>query len=265
MPDDTSSSAASPYEIFDDPLYVTNTDQPSNTLVSVKFNGNNFMNWKRKALLALIAKNKDGFVDGSFKMPTVGDKSRNQWVRCDILVMRWIKNSIKPVIAATFQYATSSKELWCACQLLKRFLMGLNNGYETVKTTVLTMKPLPPLNKALGLLQKIERQKQLTETNVILTEAAAYAAGRTTDAQQGDWKRRKQEAPVVERKFYTHCKRGGHNVESCFHLQTCESCGKKGHIAAHCYLKPKFADQQRSTTNKHYKGKNNFSRGCYTG
>ncbi|XP_074299714.1 uncharacterized protein LOC141630869 [Silene latifolia] len=250
--------------------------------------------------------------------------------------MRWIKNSLEPDIAATFQYATSSRELWselierygqtnaveiyqykkelgkicqensslieyyskmkhswdcvdsfdpipycncgamdrCSCQLLKRllerdnvnkliqFLMGLNNGYETAKTTVLTMEPLPPLNKALGLLQKIERQKQLTETAGIPTEATAYAAGRTTDVQQGDCKREKQDAPVVERKFCTHCKRGGHNVESCFHLQTCESCGKKGHIAAHCFLKLKFAEQQRSTTNKQYKGKNKFqSRG----
>ncbi|XP_074282786.1 uncharacterized protein LOC141607330 [Silene latifolia] len=121
MPDDSSSTDASPYEIFDDPLYiyVTNTDQPSNTLVTVKFNGNNFMNWKREALLALIAKNKDGFVDGSFKMPAFGDKSRNQWVRCDILVMRWIKNSIEPEIAATFQYAISSKELWS--ELIERY------------------------------------------------------------------------------------------------------------------------------------------------
>ncbi|XP_074315555.1 uncharacterized protein LOC141651753 [Silene latifolia] len=267
--------------------------------------------WKREIYQALVAKNKDGFIDGSFRLDKK-DKKYNHYVRCDLLVKKWIINSMESHIGETVQYAANSRELWsemverygqtnaleiyqlkkdlgqitqdntalieyysklkhawedldsldpvpfcscgaldaCTCQLLKRIwdrettskliqlLMGLNSAFEPVRTTVLSMDPLPPLNKALGLLQKIERQRQISETAVVKPQANAYVSARTTDVSQGDWKRQKTDAAGDKpQKYYTHCKKGGHNLEDCNYFKICDLCGKRGHLAATCFLR----------------------------
>ncbi|XP_074314573.1 uncharacterized protein LOC141649792 [Silene latifolia] len=279
MPDTISSSSVTPasYEVFDDPLYISTSDQPSLRLTETKFNGEHFLQWKREIYQALLAKNKEGFIDGSLRITDKKDKKFHHWNRCDLLVRRWITNSMEPSIAETVKYASSAKELWseilerygqtngieiyqlkkdlcqisqdntslveyysklktawedldainpipycscgaldvCTCQLLKRivdretnsklihFLMGLNKGFDTVRTTVLSMEPLPPLNKALGLLQKIEKHREISEVATVNAEATAYASARPSTVTQGDWKRQKVEGV-------------GHPPHSCF-------------------------------------------------
>lgn len=44
--------------------YVHPSDASSTQLVSVKFNGTGYKNWKRSMMLTLSAKNKLGFVNG---------------------------------------------------------------------------------------------------------------------------------------------------------------------------------------------------------
>ncbi|XP_074305340.1 uncharacterized protein LOC141640436 [Silene latifolia] len=316
MPETVSSSSDIPasYEVFDDPLYISNSDQPSLRLTETKFNGEHFLQWKREVYQALLAKNKEGFIDGSLRITDKKDKKYHHWNRCDLLVRRWITNSMESTIAETVKYASNAKELWseilerygqtngieiyqlkkdlcqisqdnsslieyysklktawedldaidpipycscgaldaCSCQLLKRivdretnsklihFLMGLNKGFDTVRTTVLSMEPLPPLNKALGLLQKIEKHREISEVASINAEATAFASARSSAVTQGDWKRQKVEG-VAEKevKFCTHCKKGGHNLSSCFQYNPCEHCGKKGHPPYSCFQRTK--------------------------
>ncbi|CAH9093355.1 unnamed protein product [Cuscuta europaea] len=76
----------------------------------------------------------------------------------------------------------------CTCQLLKRvldkenhskliqMLIGLDSGYENVKITILSMEPLPPINKALSLLEKIEKQKQISDGLDVPTQENDYAS-----------------------------------------------------------------------------------------
>ncbi|XP_074289513.1 uncharacterized protein LOC141614668 [Silene latifolia] len=312
MPESVNNSDDSPYAFFDDPLFLSTNDQPCLKLIDYKFNGKNFLNWKRDTYVALISKNKEGFIDGSVKKPDISDKKYHQWMRCDILVRQWMRNSMDDDIKENMSYANSSKDLWdemieryddvnaieiyqfrkdlnvisqgntplieyygnlkrtwknldtldliptCTCgalsaytcQLLKRiidrdthtkliqFLMGLNSGYEGVKTNILSMEPLPPLNKALSLLQKIERQKQVSDAVDVLAEANAYVAN--AEVKQPDVKKAKidssavADAEVVVKKC-THCNRKGHTIDECYQLKTCSFCGKKGHIQSICH------------------------------
>ncbi|XP_074282588.1 uncharacterized protein LOC141607127 [Silene latifolia] len=57
-----------------------------------------------------------------------------------------------------------------------QLLMGLNPSYETVKSYILTMKPMPTINRALGLLQKAEKQKKISDSLETMGEATAYAS-----------------------------------------------------------------------------------------
>ncbi|XP_074289617.1 uncharacterized protein LOC141614770 [Silene latifolia] len=191
-----------PYAFYDDPLYITNHDQPTNSLVDVKFAGRDFMNWKREIMLALMAKNKEGFITGTCSRPAETDKKYYQWKRVDLLVRQWILHSM---------YVNSSKQLWG--KLIERYgqinslelyqlkkdlgsisqdnsirlfdremqskliqmLMGLNSGFENIKSNILTMEPMPTINKVLGLLQKVETQKESSDSVSTMTEANAYA------------------------------------------------------------------------------------------
>ncbi|KAK9740197.1 hypothetical protein RND81_03G018400 [Saponaria officinalis] len=313
--DDVDDSAVSPpanastYEYFDDPLYLSTSDQPFLQLLSYQFTGHNFLTWKRELYLALVAKNKEVFVDRSLKIPEKTDKKRNQWIRCDLMVMKWILNSIAKEIRETLTYVHSSKELWtelldrygqtnglevyqlkkeqssimqdnfslieyysklktnwesleaidpipscscgaldlCTCQFLKKLvaretqskliqlLMGLNMSYEGVKTNILSMEPLPPINKALALLQKIERQKQITDAVDVLSEATAFASVHQSDARQSDWKKPKYESNAKESLTCNYCHNIGHVKADCFKLRGCTFCGWKGHSRDTCF------------------------------
>ena len=41
--------------------------------------------------------------------------------------------------------------------------MGLNSGYEVVRNQILSMDPLPNVNKAYYIVQQVEKQKQMSE------------------------------------------------------------------------------------------------------
>ncbi|XP_074294236.1 uncharacterized protein LOC141622081 [Silene latifolia] len=263
---------------------------------------------------SLFSKNKTGFITGEVAAPPKTDKKYNQWVRVDLLVLRWILNSLEKNLRENLQYASSSKALWseiierygqlnalelydlkkdlsnvsqdnstlieyysklkclweivdnldpipqctcgvmskCSCQLLKRLLdreahakliqllMGLNAGYEHVQTTLLSMEPLPPINKALGLLQKIEKQKHINDASGdVFAGSAAYAAKKrhhsSVSDSQGPQKRSKEDPDAEGFKHCTHCNRDGHVIEDCYKLKTCTFCKIKGHIQEHCY------------------------------
>ncbi|XP_074266237.1 uncharacterized protein LOC141588707 [Silene latifolia] len=127
-PDDISvTSVPDAIDILDDPLYISNSDQPTLKLVDIKFNGTHFLQWKRKVYQALVAKSKEGFIDGSFRsVLDKKDKKYNRWIRCDLLVKKWITNSMESQIAETVQYASSAKELFG--DMLERY--GQTNGLE---------------------------------------------------------------------------------------------------------------------------------------
>ncbi|XP_074318360.1 uncharacterized protein LOC141655167 [Silene latifolia] len=127
MSSDTANSVVAPYAVLDDPLYNSNTDQPNLKLTEIRFNGNNsFLQWKREVYNALIAKNKEGFIDGTCKTPDKTGNTYHQWRRCDLLVMRWLTNSVESHIGETLKYCSNAKEMWE--ELLERY--GQTNGLE---------------------------------------------------------------------------------------------------------------------------------------
>ncbi|KAK9724075.1 hypothetical protein RND81_05G046100 [Saponaria officinalis] len=112
--------------------------------------------------------------------------------------------------------------------------MGLNSGYENVKTTVLSMDPLPSINKALAL-QKIERQSQIADAVDILAEANEYVVGRQPDDFKPDFKKPRLEYVGSGGKKCSHCNASGHNTDEWFKLKDCSFCGKKVHVRDICF------------------------------
>lgn len=59
------------------PFYIHPSDSPGMTLVSTIFDGKGYCSWHRGILIALSAKNKFGFIDGTIHRSTISPESFN--------------------------------------------------------------------------------------------------------------------------------------------------------------------------------------------
>ena len=65
-------------------------------------------------MIALTAKNKIGFVDGSIKQPSSTDKPDDYtlWDRCDKMILSWLLTSVDSDLADGVVYAETAREIW---------------------------------------------------------------------------------------------------------------------------------------------------------
>ncbi|XP_074318100.1 uncharacterized protein LOC141654888 [Silene latifolia] len=127
----------------------------------------------------------------------------------------------------------------CSCNILKKileaaskekliaFLMGLNNSYEHLRTNILSMEPLPNINKAYSILQQVGSQKSISLIQDALDDASALNAAKQDFSKSGGspgawnvWKRDGKKPKLndrVERWCYA-CNKAGHTPNTCFML-----------------------------------------------
>ncbi|CAN7045248.1 unnamed protein product [Brassica oleracea var. botrytis] len=95
------------------PLYVHHADHAGIALVSEKLAGlGNFNTWRRSMLMALGARNKAVFVDGTF--PELRDDHPDfaSWSRCNNIVCTWIVNAVEKSIAKSIMYLDTARQMW---------------------------------------------------------------------------------------------------------------------------------------------------------
>ncbi|KAH9688554.1 hypothetical protein KPL70_015161 [Citrus sinensis] len=109
-----------------DPFLVHPSDSPTIVLVSPLLTGNNYGTWVRAMTMALRARNKLGFVDGTITKPD--DDAGGKWQRCNDLVRSWVLNSISSELACSVLYAQSARELWLHLQ--ERFQQNASKIYK---------------------------------------------------------------------------------------------------------------------------------------
>ncbi|KAL0456881.1 UNVERIFIED_CONTAM: Retrovirus-related Pol polyprotein from transposon RE1 [Sesamum latifolium] len=83
-----------------------------------------FLAWKRSVVIALHARMKLGFIDGSYTMPDRSADNYDTWIRVDWMVTSWILNATTKKISKAFLYTKTSRQLWL--DLEERY--GENNG-----------------------------------------------------------------------------------------------------------------------------------------
>ncbi|KAL2251379.1 UNVERIFIED_CONTAM: Retrovirus-related Pol polyprotein from transposon RE1 [Sesamum indicum] len=105
-------------------MRLQGNENPSMSLVSAQFNGNNYMTWARSVKIGLGAKQKLGYINGSYAKPTEDKEAIERWQRNDYMVVSWILSSMSKEIAEAFLYTNSAKDLWT--DLETRF--GESNG-----------------------------------------------------------------------------------------------------------------------------------------
>ncbi|KAG2323785.1 hypothetical protein Bca52824_006513 [Brassica carinata] len=94
-------------------LFVHNADHAGISLVSEKLTGiGNFNSWRRSMLLALGARNKDVFVNGSFPDLDESHPDYGSWSRCNNIVCTWLVNAVDKPIAKSIMYLNTARQMW---------------------------------------------------------------------------------------------------------------------------------------------------------
>ncbi|XP_075515624.1 uncharacterized protein LOC142550277 [Primulina tabacum] len=249
--------AVNPLNIsFNDPLYLHPSDTPGVSLVQDPLIGNeNYGVWSRAMLLALRAKNKLGFITGSYRKPAENHPTLHQWDRCNAIVLSWIMSSVSKEIfggaSNISTYFSHLKKLWdeyaslvtlpsCSCdtakayvehdqqQHLLQFLMGLNESYGHIRSQIILMTPLPSVNQAYSILSQEESHRNVLSSPVNMHTAAFYSSlSRGNDSMKCE-----------------NCKIPGHTKDQCFRLigypqgndsVKCENCNIPGHTKDQCF------------------------------
>lgn len=92
--------------------FIHPSENPTVPLVSEKFSGVGYGEWKRSMIIALSAKNKMAFVDGSLEKPSENDKHYTAWERCNNVIISYILRSLDNSIARSVIYCTTAREIW---------------------------------------------------------------------------------------------------------------------------------------------------------
>ncbi|XP_038979858.1 uncharacterized protein LOC120109982 [Phoenix dactylifera] len=87
--------------------------------------------------MALNAKNKLGFIDGSLSKPTSNTAEIQVWERCMDMVLSWLLNSIDKSLINTIIYCNSPREVWL--DLEERFSHSNNPRVFKLKRDIYTL------------------------------------------------------------------------------------------------------------------------------
>ncbi|XP_057795003.1 uncharacterized protein LOC131011234 isoform X2 [Salvia miltiorrhiza] len=85
-----------------------------------------------------MAKNKIAFVDGSIARPSSTDLLHSQWVRCNSMVVSWLRNSVILDISSIIMYLDDAYQIWNG--LKDRFSLGNLARIYQLKQQLLTQK-----------------------------------------------------------------------------------------------------------------------------
>ncbi|XP_061373622.1 uncharacterized protein LOC133315950 [Gastrolobium bilobum] len=91
-------------------------ETPSVVLVSPLLNANNYHTWARAMAVALISKNKIGFINGSITPPLETDLNYFAWQRCNNMVVAWIHKSTSQSIVQSIIWIENAQDVWLDLQ-----------------------------------------------------------------------------------------------------------------------------------------------------
>ncbi|KAE8668142.1 hypothetical protein F3Y22_tig00112344pilonHSYRG00066 [Hibiscus syriacus] len=140
---------------FNHPLFLHASDAPGFLLVSHQLLGiENYGVWSRSMKIALLAKNKLGFVTGDCRREDFDESLHPQWERCNALVLSWILNTVSKELSAGIVFASSAASVWQDLRerfakvdgsrsfFLHREIALLNQGDSSISTYFTRLKSL---------------------------------------------------------------------------------------------------------------------------
>ncbi|XP_074276396.1 uncharacterized protein LOC141600110 [Silene latifolia] len=91
---------------------IVQIENPGQKISHIIFNGNNYDEWSRAFRLALLAKDKMGYIDGTIVKPSETTDDFKIWRSTNALVTPWIFASIEVELAKSISYRPDAKQVW---------------------------------------------------------------------------------------------------------------------------------------------------------
>ncbi|XP_074291315.1 uncharacterized protein LOC141618101 [Silene latifolia] len=91
---------------------VVHVEQTGTTITPIAFNGSNYDEWSRSFQLALMAKGKLGYIDGSISKPSDTSPNFENWKATNALVTMWIFNTLEPSLRRQTSLRPEAKQVW---------------------------------------------------------------------------------------------------------------------------------------------------------
>ncbi|GKA33495.1 ribonuclease H-like domain-containing protein, partial [Tanacetum coccineum] len=181
------------------PMHVQNSDNSSYVIIPFKLLGTeNYRIWSCAVKLALQARNKYGFVDGTClkesyatsnnllqKINIVkqgGSSVADYYHRLNSLWREFDALTKPPKCTCEVKYSCdASMELGLDQQLIKlmQFLMGLDYCYQPVRSSLLKRDPLPEVKDAYNVVSREESHRGIPESSGVIEfkmNATSFAA-----------------------------------------------------------------------------------------
>ncbi|GJU37393.1 putative RNA-directed DNA polymerase [Tanacetum coccineum] len=251
-------------EFGGNPLHLQTSDFNSNTIISVKLTGTeNYRVWAAAMKLAINTRNKTGFLDGTCLKSTYANSAplSNQWERCNSIVLSWLLNYVFEELFLGQIFFDNASEVWaelketydkldgefdimtklpkCSCaaredvskhnQLIKlmQFLMGLNDVFQPIKSSLLARETLPDVKDAFAIISREESHRGI----------ASSSFGSVTKPQVSSFVAKSNSWNNNGNKKFDNNKRVGNSTNNRGPNPNlhCTNCGKVGHTVDRCF------------------------------
>ncbi|KAL9241264.1 hypothetical protein vseg_015395 [Gypsophila vaccaria] len=93
------------------PFYTALHDRPGDFITPVRLKLNNYDEWSHAIRLALRARRKFGFLDGTIKSPTP-PATKADWETVHSMLVSWLSNTIDPEVKSLLPRYEDAKRLW---------------------------------------------------------------------------------------------------------------------------------------------------------
>ncbi|XP_004295906.1 PREDICTED: uncharacterized protein LOC101309814 [Fragaria vesca subsp. vesca] len=132
-------------------------------------------------------------------------------------------------------------------QQTMKFLMGLNDTFDALKSNIVSIYPLPNINKAYAMAFRQEKQVQAS-SNTKITDAATFSVQKNREYEKGPARaadrapervpgRGNTKRPANAKQWCDICSKDNHSTKFCRAHLTCEYCSWTGHDQEHCHTR----------------------------
>ena len=115
-----------------DPYDLTSGDNPGSVISQPQLRGLNYDEWAMNIRLALRARKKFGFADGSIFKPDDNSDDLEDWWANNAMVVSWIKLTVAPDLSSSLSHHEIAHDLWTHIQ--KRFSVKNGQRVQRIKT-----------------------------------------------------------------------------------------------------------------------------------
>ncbi|XP_070019435.1 uncharacterized protein [Nicotiana sylvestris] len=168
----------------------------------------NYSLWSKYVRIALLGRNKLGFVDGSWKKENFKEELWYQWKRCNAIVQSWIMNIVSSNLLGGMVYADSAQDVW----------EDLKERFNKARIQILLMTPLPLVNQAYAMIVSDEAQKAMgaASNSVGLLGTMPNLDPTAMYSKSGYQNQRFRKTSIL---YSDHCKMRNHIKENCYKVK----------------------------------------------